>query len=75
VRAIYEKMAKKQHKRAYNLAVSDYFNGIDLLSKKSENPAHVLFDFMTGIKSTVIRFCSPGLFQKFQHPNHGDTVP
>jgi len=34
VRAIYEKKAKKQKKRPRNLAISDYFKGKDLLSKK-----------------------------------------
>jgi hypothetical protein len=29
----YQKLAVKQGKRAYNLAVSDYFNGVDLLKK------------------------------------------
>ena len=32
VRLRYEKMAKKQHKRRWDVAISDYFNGIDLLS-------------------------------------------
>jgi len=34
VRVMYEKMAKKQHKHPYHVAVSDYFKGRDLLSKK-----------------------------------------
>jgi hypothetical protein len=34
VRARYEKKAKRQHKRAWDVAVSDYFHGKDLLSKK-----------------------------------------
>jgi hypothetical protein len=34
VRARYEKKAKRQHKRAWDVAVSDYFQGKDLLSKK-----------------------------------------
>lgn len=34
VRAIYEKMAKKQHKHPYHVAVSDYYKGNDLLSRK-----------------------------------------
>ena len=33
VRAIYEKMAKKQHRQPYNLARSDYFKGINRLAK------------------------------------------
>jgi len=33
VRARYEKIAKKQHKRAWDVAVSDYFKVKDLLSK------------------------------------------
>ena len=32
--AVYEKKAKKQNKRARDLAFSDYCNGKDLLSKK-----------------------------------------
>ena len=31
VRAKYERMAKKEHKRAWDVAVSDYFEGKDLL--------------------------------------------
>jgi len=34
VRARYEKMAAKQQKRAWDVAVSDYFKGNDLVSKK-----------------------------------------
>jgi len=34
VRAVYEKMAAKEHKRPYALALSDYFKGKDLISKK-----------------------------------------
>lgn len=34
VRAIYEKMATKAHKRPHDMAISDYFKGNDLLSKK-----------------------------------------
>jgi len=34
VRAVYEKMAAKKSKRPFDLAVSDYFKGNDLLSKK-----------------------------------------
>jgi hypothetical protein len=34
VRARYEKQAARQHKRAWDVAMSDYFNGKDLLSKK-----------------------------------------
>ena len=34
LRARYEKRAKRQHKRAWDIAVSDYFAGKDLLSKK-----------------------------------------
>jgi hypothetical protein len=34
VRAIYEKMAAKKHERPFDIAVSDYFQGNDLLSKK-----------------------------------------
>ena len=34
VRAVYEKAAAKQSKRPFDLAVSDYFKGNDLLSKK-----------------------------------------
>jgi len=34
VRAVYEKMAAKQHKRPFDMAVSDYFKGNDLISKK-----------------------------------------
>ncbi|HCB02634.1 MAG TPA: hypothetical protein DEP19_09655 [Anaerolineae bacterium] len=32
VRAVYEKLAKKQGKRPFDLAVSDYFKGIDRTS-------------------------------------------
>jgi hypothetical protein len=34
VRATYEKLAAKEHKRPFALAFSDYFRGNDLLSKK-----------------------------------------
>ena len=34
VRALYENMAVKENKRPYSMAVSDYFKGNDLLSKK-----------------------------------------
>jgi hypothetical protein len=34
VRAVYEKAAVKKSKRPFDLAVSDYFKGNDLLSKK-----------------------------------------
>ncbi len=34
VRKLYEKMAAKNHKRLWDMAVSDYFQGNDLLSKK-----------------------------------------
>jgi len=34
VRAAYEKKAAKQNKRPFDLAVSDYFKGNDLLAKK-----------------------------------------
>ena len=34
VRAVYEKMAAKKNKRPFDMAVSDYFKGNDLLSKK-----------------------------------------
>jgi len=34
VRAVYEKAAAKKSKRPFDLAVSDYFKGNDLLSKK-----------------------------------------
>jgi hypothetical protein len=34
VRAIYEKTAAKQGKRPFDMAVSDYFKGNDLISKK-----------------------------------------
>jgi hypothetical protein len=34
VRAVYEKMAAKKHKRQFGIAVSDYFKGNDLISKK-----------------------------------------
>lgn len=33
VRAVYEKLAKKQHKRAWDVAVSDYFQGRDRMHK------------------------------------------
>ncbi len=33
-RALYEKEAAKQHKRPFDMAVSDYFKGNDLISKK-----------------------------------------
>lgn len=34
VRAKYEKIAAQKHKRPFDMAVSDYFKGNDLLSKK-----------------------------------------
>ena len=34
VRAVYEKMAAKKQKRPFDMAVSDYFKGNDLLSNK-----------------------------------------
>ena len=34
VRAVYEKMAAKNNKRPFDMAVSDYFKGHDLLSNK-----------------------------------------
>jgi hypothetical protein len=34
VRAIYQKMAKKQHKHPYHVAVSDYYKGNNRLLKK-----------------------------------------
>ena len=34
VRAVYEKMAAKQGKRPFDMAVSDYFKGNDLISNK-----------------------------------------
>jgi L-aminopeptidase/D-esterase-like protein len=34
VRAVYERMAAKKHKRPFAIAISDYFKGKDLLSKK-----------------------------------------
>jgi hypothetical protein len=34
VRAVYENIAAKEHKRPYALALSDYFKGNNLLSKK-----------------------------------------
>ena len=34
VRAVYEKMAAKNNKRPFDMAVSDYFKGNDLLSNK-----------------------------------------
>jgi hypothetical protein len=33
VRAVYEKKAKKQNKRLWVVAVSDYFQGNELISK------------------------------------------
>jgi hypothetical protein len=33
LRARYEKRAERQHKRAWDVAMSDYFEGKDLLSK------------------------------------------
>ena len=36
VRAIYEKSAAEKHKRPFDLAVSDYFKGRNLLSGKSQ---------------------------------------
>jgi hypothetical protein len=36
VRAKYEKMAKKQHRDAWHVAVSDYRNGNDLFSSKKK---------------------------------------
>ena len=36
LRVVYEKLATEQHKRPYDLAVSDYFKGRNLLSDKSE---------------------------------------
>ena len=36
VRASYEKSAKKAKKRPFDMAVSDYFKGRDLLSEKSK---------------------------------------
>jgi hypothetical protein len=36
VRARYEKLAAKQHKRPFDMAVSDYFKGRNLLSGESE---------------------------------------
>jgi hypothetical protein len=36
VRAMYEKSATEQHKRPFDMAVSDYFKGRNLLSGKSE---------------------------------------
>jgi hypothetical protein len=33
VRAIYERMAAENHKRPFDMAVSDYFKGRDLLAK------------------------------------------
>jgi len=32
--SVYEKMAVKKHKRPFDMAVSDYFKGNDLISKK-----------------------------------------
>jgi hypothetical protein len=34
VRAIYEEMAAKRNKRPFDMAVSDYFKGNDLISNK-----------------------------------------
>ena len=34
VRAVYEKLAAKMNKRPFDMAVSDYFKGNDLLSRK-----------------------------------------
>ncbi|HLE91146.1 MAG TPA: hypothetical protein VI753_08355 [Anaerolineales bacterium] len=34
VRAVYEKIAAQKHKRPFDRAVSDYFKGNDLISKK-----------------------------------------
>jgi len=34
VRAVYEKTAAQKHKRPFDLAVSDYFKGNDLLLRK-----------------------------------------
>jgi len=34
VHAVYEKMAAKEHKLPYDMAVSDYFKGNDLLLKR-----------------------------------------
>jgi hypothetical protein len=34
LRTRYEKRAKRQHKRAWDVAMGDYFEGKDLLSKK-----------------------------------------
>ena len=34
VRAVYEKMVEKKNKRPFDMAVSDYFKGNDLLSRK-----------------------------------------
>ncbi|HUE97971.1 MAG TPA: hypothetical protein VMN99_01885 [Anaerolineales bacterium] len=34
LRARYENRAKRQHKRAWDVAISDYFHGKDLLAKK-----------------------------------------
>ncbi len=36
IRAEYEKRAAEKHKRPYDLAVSDYFKGRNLLSARSE---------------------------------------
>lgn len=36
VRAVYEKMAAEQHKRPFDMAVSDYFKGRNLLSGRNE---------------------------------------
>lgn len=40
VRAAYQKRAKRLHKRPRNLAISDYFKGKDLLSKKQVRHNH-----------------------------------
>ena len=37
VRARYEKLAKKQHKRAWDVALSDYFQGTDRLSSPGKD--------------------------------------
>ena len=36
LRARYDKRAKRQHKRAWDVAMSDYFEGKDLLSEKGK---------------------------------------
>jgi hypothetical protein len=38
VRLIYEKRAVKEHRVPYRLAVSDYYKGKDLLSRKTKAP-------------------------------------